>query len=72
MNAFERYNSSGPTEEEWIRREDHERTMERRLQEQDNAAEYGRANAVEISEFTGRRPSKMERMQMDFGFGEAA
>ena len=41
MDAFERYNSSGPTEEEWIRREqDHERTMERRLQEQDNAAEY--------------------------------
>ena len=46
--------------------------MERRLQEQDNAAEYGRVNAVEIPEFTGRQASKMERMQMDFGFGEAA
>jgi hypothetical protein len=72
MNPFECCNQAPPTEEEWIRREDHARTMERRLQEPANAAEYGRANAVEIPEFTGRRSPKMERMQMDFGFGEAA
>jgi hypothetical protein len=73
MDAFERCNQAPPTEEEWIRREqDLERAEELRLRAMEEQTEYAWVNAVEIPEFTGRQPSKMERMQMDFGFGEAA
>jgi hypothetical protein len=73
MNAFERCNQAPPTGEEWIRQgDDLERAEELRLRAIEEQAEYAWENAAEIPEFTGRRPPKMERMQMDFGFGEAA
>ena len=71
MNAFGNY--TNPTEQELLTREqDLERAEELRLQAMEEQAEYAWESAAEIPEFTGKQPQRMERMQMDFGFGEAA
>ena len=72
MNRFEEYARAPLTEQEHIEREeDVERFAEARLQRLEDQYRYQSENWIELAEFTGKRPARMERMQMDL-FEEVA
>ena len=54
MDAYKRHAQSALTESEWPAQEEHSTLLKRHHQEMDAVWNFGRDNALEILEFTGK------------------